>query len=282
MPGLVHASLWWPWCMQACTGPATCMVLQAAPRQRASCDVACRCLRGTPGQSLRARSRRTASPWSPWGARAIAACGCGTPRVASAVPPSPRGTPSMTRVRVRLPHLPGGLGTHAWMLVALMMGPCAARLILAGDLNVQPGLLLCRLITCLVSTSMALASPLPLTYTTFESSACNNCSLAGITCVAVHSDSAAVITGSQDGSVRLANLHTGRVVGALTGACGGMELQGCLASSPSLRLLENTLLGSAHRMPLGRPVLLTACTAFSSVGDGAQPLDLDLNTLRRP
>lgn len=41
----------------------------------------------------------------------------------------------------------------------------------------------------------------------------------GLTCLGVHGDGQVVITGAQDGSVRVTNIQNSRVVGSLQGEC---------------------------------------------------------------
>ncbi|MEW5307991.1 MAG: hypothetical protein WDW36_010356 [Sanguina aurantia] len=55
-----------------------------------------------------------------------------------------------------------------------------------------------------------------------------------ITCIAIHTDCATAMTGAQDGSVRLCNLHTGRVVGTLVGHEESVEAVGFSPHVPQL------------------------------------------------
>ena len=47
--------------------------------------------------------------------------------------------------------------------------------------------------------------------------------LAGLTSIAVHAESAVVVTGSEDCSGRLVNIQTGKVLGALNGEPGPLR-----------------------------------------------------------
>jgi hypothetical protein len=58
----------------------------------------------------------------------------------------------------------------------------------------------------------------------------------GITCLDVHHDGSVVITGGQDGAVRVTNIHNSRIVASLIGAKG---LAGCGLQDGVVKQLGN-------------------------------------------